>query len=181
MSNGLILVGRVARTHGNKGQVIVNPETDFAELRFRRGQVLLVGPEHSPVPREIRDVRFQQGRPIVAFEGIGSMDDAEALAGAELWVEAGSLQELPAHTYYHYDLVGCQVLDRGGRPVGTVTAIEGPMERSHLVVQGPRGEVMIPMAAGMVTVDLPSKRIVVDPPEGLLELNEKGGGVAGER
>lgn len=180
MSEDLLLVGRVARTHGNKGQVVVNPETDFAEQRFRRGQALLVGPPHAATPRAIREVRFQQGRPIVAFEGIETMNEAEALAGVELWVAAGDVDELPANTYYHHDLVGCDVLDRGGRRVGTVTGVEGPMERSHLVVQGQRGEVMIPMTAGMVTVDLASKRIVVDPPEGLLELNEKSGGVTGD-
>jgi 16S rRNA processing protein RimM len=169
-----LLVGRVARAHGNKGQVIVNPETDFPEQRFRRGQVLLVGLEPRPVPRAIREVRFQQGRPIVALDGIETMNDAEALAGAGLWVEAGSVGPLPENTFYHHDLVGCEVVDRSGAPVGTVTAVEGPMERSQLVVQGPHGEVLIPLAAEIVEVDLTAKRVIVDPPEGLLELNETG-------
>lgn len=168
----LLLVGRVARAHGNKGQVIVNPETDFPERRFRRGQVLLVGPEHGPVPRAIREVRFQQGRPVVALDGIETMDDAEALAGAGLWVAADTVEPLPENTFYRHDLVGCEVIDRGGGAVGTVTAVEGPMERSNLVVKGPRGEVMIPLAAGIASVDVAAKRITVTPPEGLLELNE---------
>jgi len=173
MVDDLLLVGRVARAHGNRGQVIVNPETDFADRRFREGQVLLVGPQQSAAPRRIREVRFQQGRPIVAFEGVESMDDAERLAGAELWVSAADVEPLPDNTFYRHDLVGCEVRDARDSLVGRVIAVEGPMERSHLIVEGERGEVMIPMSVGIVAVDLVAKRIVVNPPEGLLELNER--------
>src|SRR5512134_1866612 len=103
------------------------------------------------------------------------MNDAEALAGSELWIEAAGAGPLPEHTFYHHDLVGCEVVDRGGTAVGTVTAVEGPMARSQLIVQGARGEVLIPLAAGIVSVDLAAKRITVDPPEGLLELNAPKG------
>jgi 16S rRNA processing protein RimM len=171
----LLLVGRVARAHGNKGQVIVNPETDFPEQRFRPGQVLLVGSQQAVVPRGIREVRFHQGRPIIALDGIETMNDAEALAGTGLWVEAGSVEPLPDNTFYHHDLVGCVVVDGAGNPVGTVTAVEGPKERSRLVVQGPRGDVLIPLAAEIVEVDLAARRVVVTPPDGLLELNETRG------
>jgi 16S rRNA processing protein RimM len=174
MPDDLILVGRVARAHGNKGQVIINPSTDFAEQRFRKGQALLVGPETAAARRHIRDVRFHQGRPIVGFEGVETMNDAEALAGADLWVAAADVEPLPENTYYRHELVGCDVHDRNGASIGKVAAVEGSIERSHLVVQGRRGEVLIPLTAEMVSVDLPSKRITVDPPEGLLELNETG-------
>jgi 16S rRNA processing protein RimM len=95
-------------------------------------------------------------------------------------VAAADLEPLPENTFYRHDLIGCDVHDRGGAMVGKVTAVEGSIDRSYLIVQGGRGEVMIPLTAGMVTVDMPSKRITVDPPEGLLELNEKGGSVTGE-
>lgn len=173
MPDDLILVGRIARAHGIKGQVIVNPETDFAEQRFRKGQSLLVGPQDAPAARQIRDVRFHQGRPVIGFEGVETMSDAEALAGAELWVEAGGRDPLPDHTFYRHDLVGCDVVDRGGHPLGTVTAVEGAIERSYLIVRGSRGEVMIPLRVEIVAIDLPARRITVDPPEGLLEVNER--------
>jgi 16S rRNA processing protein RimM len=177
----LLLVGRVARAHGNRGQVIVNPETDFAEARFKVGHVLLVGPEDGPTPRRIRDVRFQQGRPIIALEGIESMNDAEGLAGQDLRMPVSALEPLPAGTFYRHDLIGCEVCevkDGEDRLLGRVTAVEGPMERSYLVVDGPRGEVLIPLAADIcVVVDPPRRRIVVDPPEGLLEANERKTGL----
>ena len=172
MADDLLLVGRVARAHGNKGQVIVNPETDFADERFRVGQTLLVGP--SAQPRRIVEVRFQQGRPIVALHGIETMNEAEALAGAELKMPVEALGPLPAGTYYHHDLIGCEVRDRYGSAIGRVSAVEGTIDRSRLVVAGSRGEVLIPLVAEIcVSVDPARQQIVVDPPEGLLELNTR--------
>ena len=90
----LVLVGRVARAHGNRGQVIVNPETDFPDERFRVGG-RAAGRSRSATARRIREVRFQQGRPIIALDGIETMNDAEALAGAELKVPAAPAGSLP--------------------------------------------------------------------------------------
>lgn len=169
----LLLVGRVARAHGNKGQVIVNPETDFARERFAVGNELVVedvqgGPSTT---RKITAVRFQGGRPIVALDGVETMNDAEALAGAELKMDAGVLGALPANTFYRHDLVGCEVMDTSGRAIGRVTGVEGPMEQSRLVVAGAKGELLIPMAEGIcVSVDTKGKTIVVNPPDGLFEL-----------
>jgi 16S rRNA processing protein RimM len=171
LTEDLILVGRVARAHGNKGQVIVNPDTDFPDARFAAGNLLIVEQAGTAVERRIASVRFQQGRPIVAFEGVETMDDAEALAGAELKVAASALPPLPGNTYYRHDLVGCDVKDTAGRAIGRVTAVEGSLERSRLVVEGAKGELLIPMVEGIcVSVDPAAKVIVVDPPEGLLEL-----------
>ena len=90
-------------------------------------------------------MRFQQGRPIVALDGVETMNDAEALAGAELKVPAEGLGPLPERTYYRHDLVGCEVRTKDGQVVGKVTAVEGPLERSRLVIAGQGGEVMVPM------------------------------------
>ena len=178
----LLLVGRVARAHGNRGQVIVNLETDFPEDRFKVGQVVLIGEAERPAGRRIESVRFHQGRPIVALEGIGSMNDAEALAGADIWVRASELAPLPAGTYYRHDLVGCEVRDVRQAVVGRVTAVDGPIERSHLVVDGARGEILIPLVEGIcVTVDPAAGLIVVNPPEGLLDANATRQAKPGDR
>ena len=170
----LLLVGRVARAHGNRGQVIVNLDTDFPDARFKVGEVLLVGPGREA--REITDVRFHQGRPVVALSGIDSMDAAEALAGAELHVRESAVAPLPDGTFYRHDLVGCQVRDATGAAIGEVTAVEGTLERSRLVVAGRRGEVLIPLVSSICTaIDPASRLIVVDPPEGLIDLNAPGG------
>ena len=167
----LLLVGRIARAHGNKGQVIVNPETDFPGERFAAGKVLVVEQGGQQVERRIASVRFQQGRPIIALDGVETMNDAESLAGAELKMPAETLAPLPGGTYYRHDLVGCEVWTKDGQVVGKVTDVEGSLERSRLVVARKGGELLVPMVATIcLEVDPVAKRIVIDPPEGLLEL-----------
>jgi len=171
MPEDLILVGRIARTHGIRGDLIVNPETDVPDERFVEGRVLYLEMPGRSEAVTIEAVRFHQGRPIVSFAGVDTMDAAEAIIGAELKVPEAELPPLPDGTYYRHDLVGCEVTDTRGQAIGRVTAVDGPLERSRLVIAGPRGEVMIPMVGGIcVSVDPKAKAIVVDPPAGLLDL-----------
>lgn len=172
MTDDRLVVGRVARAHGNRGQVIVNPDTDFAEDRFQEGRVLLVG--EAAVPRAITSVRFQQGRPIIGLAGIDSMDEAERLAGAELKMPLSDLAALPDGTFYRHDLVGCEVQDTDGRIIGEVAAVEGPMDGSRLVIHAPHGEVLIPLVADICVEVVPAERkIRVKAPDGLIELNAR--------
>jgi 16S rRNA processing protein RimM len=168
----LLLVGRVARAHGNRGQVIVNLETDFAEERFAVGRTLRIEQNGRASERRIASVRFHQGRPVVGFDGVETMDDAEALAGAELKIAESEAAPLADGTFYHHDLIGCEVRDVADRKIGTVVRVDGPMERSILAVDAPRGEVLIPLVADItVTVNPAAKLVVVNPPEGLIDLN----------
>ena len=168
----MVLVGIVARTHGNRGQVIVNNESDFAESRFTPGATLFARKGHGPVePLSVMSVRFQQGRPIVAFDGFGSIDDAERLAGAELKVPASVQAPLPANTFYYHELIGCEVVTAAGELIGKVASVEGTGGASRLVVRTTRREVLIPLAQEICAVDVAAKKIVVTPPEGLLEVN----------
>jgi 16S rRNA processing protein RimM len=170
----LALVGRIARAHGIRGQVIVNPETDFLDSRFRPGAILHVLRNGVPQALRVTTARVHQGRPIIGIEGIETMNDAEALAGLELRVPEEDLEPLPAGVFYRHELVGCRVETVAGQPVGEVQKVEGDMGISRLVVNGPGGEVLIPLAEAIcVTIDTAARRIVVDPPEGLLELNSR--------
>jgi 16S rRNA processing protein RimM len=171
----LLLVGRIARAHGNRGQVIVNPETDFAEQRFQPGRQVLVGQEGGALtPRTIASVRFHLGRPILGLEGIETMNDAEAMAGTPLWLAAAAVEPLPEGTFYRHDLRGCEVRTVGGEVIGSVVDVGGVLERSWLVIAGRRGEVLIPLTEEICTRVDPAARVIeVAPPEGLLELNER--------
>ena len=85
---------------------------------------------------------------------------------------SGGLKELPAGTYYHHELIGCTMATLDGRAIGVVRAVEGAEGSQRLVVGEGRGEVLVPLADEIcVQIDLEARRIVVDPPEGLLELN----------
>ena len=169
-----ILVGVVARTHGNRGEVIVNAETDFPDERFRQGaQLMTRRKDGTPATLEVATMRMHQGRPVILFTGVGSMSDAELLAGQELRIAevAGEAERLGEGEYYHRDLIGCAVVTESGESIGEVTAIEGDRSATRLVVRSRRNEVLIPLADAICTVDLKGKRITVRPPEGQLELN----------
>lgn len=168
----LVLVGFVARTHGIRGQVILNSETDFPEDRFRPGATLYARLGEGKIETlHVESARFQNGRPVLGLQGIASIDEAERLAGVELRIPASEQQSLPDGTYYHHELIGCGVVTREGQTVGSVTAVQGHGDATRLVVRGQRAEVLIPLAQEICTVDVAAKKIVVTPPDGLLEVN----------
>jgi 16S rRNA processing protein RimM len=168
----MAVVGRIARAQGNRGQVIVDPETDFPEERFKAGSVLQIRRKDATEALIIEAVRFHRGRPVLALAGVETMDAAEALAGAELRVEPGALQALPPGSFYRHDLIGCAVETTDGRRLGEVNAVEGDSTGSRLVIKSGGAEILIPLAEGIcVSIDTAGRKIVVDPPEGLVELN----------
>jgi 16S rRNA processing protein RimM len=170
--NDMVLVGRIARAHGIRGQVIIDPATDFPEERFKPGSILHVRRGDTIEPVTVESVRFHRGRPIIGLAGIATMNAAEALAGFELRVSVDALQPLPAGAYYHHDLIGCSVSTLGGESIGRVKGIEGEGTSSRLVVQRGAGDVLIPMVDGIcMEIDVAGRRIVVEPPEGLLDVN----------
>jgi 16S rRNA processing protein RimM len=168
----MAVVGRIARPHGIRGQVIVNVETDFPEQRFQPGAELFVDRHGAVEPLTLTTVRFHQGRPVVGFAGVERIEDAQDLVGLDLRVPAERLAQLPSGMFYRHDLVGCRVETAAGALIGIVKRVEGSTTVSRLVVAEDRGEILIPLVSQICTaIDLNAKRIVVEPPDGLLELN----------
>jgi len=170
----MVVVGRIARPHGLRGHVIVNPETDFIGERYRPGADLWIRLADGERRLTITAARVQGGRPVVAFDGLSRIEDVERLNGLELRIPEDALQPLEPGRYYEHQLVGCRVETRAGAAVGPVVRVEGGAGGSRLVVEGRRGEVLIPLAVDIcVDIDVAAKRIRIDPPDGLLELNVK--------
>jgi len=168
----MAIVGRVARAHGIRGQVIVQVETDFPLERFRPGAELFINRGGVPEPITLTTARFHRERPVIGIGGVDDMNGAQALAGTELRIPRERLVALPAGTFYHHDLVGCSVETRAGESLGVVEKVEGTWGGSRLVVGTPRGEILVPLADPICsTIDLAARRIVIDPPEGLVDLN----------
>jgi len=168
----MAVVGRVARAHGLKGQVIVNPETDFPGERFKPGAELFMSRAGNVERLILTTVRFHRDRPVIGIDGVADINAASKLAGLELRIPAERLAALPAGSYYRHDLVGCRIETSGGQLVGTVKAVEGDAAGSRLVIDTPGGEVLVPLAVEIcTTIDTAGKRIVIEPPAGLLELN----------
>ena len=174
--DGMAVVGTIARPHGIRGQVIVNVDTDFPAERFRAGSELFVDRGGVVEGLTVTAVRFHQGRPIVSLAGVESMNAARLLAGRELRVPADRLAPLGEGTFYRHDLVGCRVETAAGAAVGVVKHVEGTLDASRLVVDAGGEEILIPLASEICTaIDANGKRIVIEPPEGLLELNRRSG------
>jgi len=170
----LVLVGRVTRTHGHRGAVIVRPDTDFPEARFVPGAKVWIARANGPAEVTIVDAWFHNGRPIVTLEGVNSMNDAELLRGAELRVPEDALQPLPEGAFYHFQLIGCEVVTVGGEAVGTVRAVDGEAGSHRLSIGAADGEVLVPLVTSIcVSIDVAAKRIVIDPPAGLLDVNRR--------
>lgn len=123
----------------------------------------------------IATIRFQKGRPVVSFDGIDSIDAVEGLAGEELRVPLDRLRPLPEGTFYRHDLIGCRAELEDGTPLGVVSDVEIGMGGHRLVIAAPgRNPLLVPMVTEICpTIDLADKRIVIRPPAGLLELNER--------
>jgi len=172
----MVLVGRIARPHGLKGHVVVNPDTDFVEDRFAAGTTFWTRTASGDAQLAVATARVHGGYPIVRFAGCERIEDAERLAGLELRVPEETLQPLAAGTYYQHQLAGCEVVDTAGANIGRVSRVEGGAGSMRLVIEGTRGEVQVPLADAICRdIDVAARRIVIDPPEGLLELNEKTG------
>jgi 16S rRNA processing protein RimM len=172
----MVLVGRIARPHGLRGEVVVTPETDFVEDRFRAGATLWTRSSRGDEVLTISTARVQNGRPVIGLEGFATIEEVERLAGLELRVPEEALKALADGTYYVHQLVGCVVETASGQRVGEVTHVEAGSGTSLLAIAGPRGEVLVPLATDIcVEVDVVGRRIRIEPPEGLLELNVLGG------
>ena len=121
----MVLVGRIARPHGLRGDVAVHPETDFVEARFERGATVWTRSGDRIEALVVASVRLQGGRPVVAFEGRTRREDVETLAGAELRVPEAMLQPLASGQYYEHQLIGCCVETVRSDVIGPVIRVEG--------------------------------------------------------
>lgn len=110
------------------------------------------------------------------LSGVQTKEQADALKGLRLFAERTALPALPDDEFYHADLIGLQVLDTGGAPLGKVRAVHNHGATDLLEIQGPglKTTVLLPFTHDAVpTVDLSTGRIIADPPEGLFPDDEK--------
>jgi 16S rRNA processing protein RimM len=150
---------------------VVAPESDFAEERFRIGAAVYMRRDGEPSVLTVRTSRAHAGRWIVGFDGVSSIDEAEALRDVELRIAADAVRPLGPGAYYLHDLVGCDVRTIAGARVGRVSRVEMRTGVPMLVV-GEGDEVLVPFAEPICrAVDLTARTIAIDPPEGLVELN----------
>ena len=169
-----IAIARIARTRGNRGEVLADLYTDTPGRFDDLVDVWLEfdgGKAHERVRKKLEDVWDHKGRKVLKFEGVDSINDAEPLAGCWVTVPTDQAVKLPEGTYFNHDLVGCTVSDLDGTLIGKVSKVLEIAGNTQLVVRGGGREYLIPAVKSIcVEISIPEKRIVIDPPEGLMDL-----------
>lgn len=167
-----LVVGRIGRPHGIRGEVSVEVRTDSPDERFAPGSVLVTDPvERGPLT--VSRLHWHSGRLLLTIEGVTDREGAEALRNTLLVVESDELPELDdPDEFYDHQLIGLRAELEDGTALGLVDDVVHAPAEELLAVRKPDGdELMIPFVSAIVpTVDLAGGRVVVQPPEGLLEL-----------
>ncbi len=162
-----LAVGRVLSPHGIRGEVEVEIHTDFPE-RFAPGARFLAG-EHKE-PLTVEGVRPYRKRLLIKFEEVTDRTGAEALGGEWLYVPIEEAWPLGEDEYYEYQIIGLEVWTEEGEYLGVVDHIIYTGANDVYVVQGPRGEVLIPAIQQVILdVDLDRERITIHVLPGLLD------------
>lgn len=158
-----IALAVVTRPHGVRGAVrmkVFNPDTTVLAPGLRATLALREAPARTV---QVLTVTPAKETWMVTFEGVTSLEAAEALRGAELQVPRTALPELEEGEFYHVDLPGCDVLDQAGQRMGVVKQVASYPSVDALVVDTADGELEIPIVDGIVTrIDVPARQIVVD-------------------
>lgn len=168
----LVVIGEIVRPHGLRGEVRVVPHTDRPERFEGLVECVLWDPaSDGRAVRRVTGARRQGDAVLLFLEGCESVDAATALVGRVIALpRAEALPPPPGHVY-PWQLVGCQVLTDDGRTVGELSGIELSPAHDLWVVRDAAGEHLIPAVAEIVVdVDVDARRVVIRPPEGLLEL-----------
>lgn len=181
VSGHWVAIARLVRPRGRKGEILAEVLTDFPDRFDQLKRAFLEASGGPPQPVEIAEIWWHGERLILRFEGFESIAQAKSLQGRLLLVPVEERVKLGANQYYLSDIIGCEVL-RGGRRIGTVTAVEPTGGADLLCVQPAQsaeasGEILIPFAREICPeIDVVARRIVIEPPEGLIDLNVRAAG-----
>lgn len=166
----LIAIAKIAKPRGLKGELVADLLTDFPERFEGLENVLAVFPEGERREMKIENAWFQNGRIVLKFEDFDSIESSELLRNAMICVAESEAIELDAGEYFDWQLEGCNVETVEGEEIGKVRGVMRTGGTENLVVAGSDKEMLIPFANAIcVEVDIENKRIIVNPPDGLLE------------
>jgi 16S rRNA processing protein RimM len=165
-----VVVGRVLRPHGLKGDLVVEVLSDVPG-RLRSGvELWLVPPDGDAERVRLESVRVHPSGALIRLAGREERGAVEGLRGAELLVEREDVPAPPPGSYYHYELLGCRCHDRREGDLGVVDELVADGGGLLLAIDGPRGRLLVPFAEAFLSgVDVAARRIDLDLPPGLVE------------
>ena len=170
----LVIVGRVRKAHGIRGDLVVEPITDAPDAIFASGRRVIAGTVSGDVSHDRRELHVERASPfkggyIVHFQGIDDRTVADTWRDRYLLVPADELEPLGEDEIYLHELLGMEVVLGSGEEVGSVEELFELPQGLTLEVRRPAGTVMIPYDRVVVHVDREMRRLTIDPPEGLLD------------
>ncbi len=171
-----LVVGHLNKAHGTKGEVFIWPLTDHPESMFAPGVVLYLGDAQgviSPVmpTRCVETSRAYRQGYLVRFEGVYDRHGSESLCDRYVLREIDDVAELEAGEVFYHDLLGMEVVTLDGTNLGEVIEVYEVRPADLLEIRGPEKTILIPYIVQMVqSVSVEDNRIVLDPPEGLLDV-----------
>jgi 16S rRNA processing protein RimM len=164
------MVGRIGRAHGIRGEVVIGVSTDEPDERFAPGAVL----DTDRGPLTVRARRWHSGQLLVRFEGCDDRNEAEELRGLWLGVDGDALPRPDdPDEFLDHDLEGLFVITTDGRSLGEVAGVLH-LGQDLLQIRTTDGkDLLVPFVKAIVPeVNLDARRILIDPPAGLLDLGE---------
>lgn len=165
-----IVVGRIVKAHGTGGEMLIEVLSD-APNRFAPGARVEAGElEGKRRVLKVHKSRVDRGKLLVAFTGVRTRDDAAALRGSLLSIAAEDVAPPAEGTYYEWQIVGLDVVDQDGKPLGRLVRVEERAGNDLWVVDTGHGETLVPAVEEFIrSVDLEARRVVVRVIPGLFE------------
>ena len=171
--DNFVLVGRVSKPHGIKGELKIFPYSGHPEdFTFFKEVLLLQRDKSEGKAFTVTRSRGQGKFAILKLDGVEGRDASESFSGQEVWTRMEMLPPLEDDEFYWHEMVGLQVVTDAGRQLGTVTSLFTSGAQDILVITGTGQEYLIPAQNEfIVTLDNETNTLVVSPPAGLLEIN----------
>lgn len=168
----LIIVARAVRTRGLKGELVADVLTDFPERFEHISELTGVGSSGDRKQLELESYWFQNDRMVLKFTGYDTVESANALVGYQFGLPEAERVQLPKDEYYDWELEGCAVENKPNSIIGKVREVMKTGGVALLVIEDEAGrENLVPMVQSIVVeIDILRKRILIDAPDGLLDL-----------
>ena len=167
-------VGKIVNTQGIKGEVRVISKTDFSEERYKKGKELFLFQEDKkPITLTIKSHRKHKNFDILSFEGHPNINDVEKYRDGILKISKEDVGKLEENAFYYHEIIGLEVFDEEDKNLGTIKEFLSPGANDVWVIgQNQKGkkDILIPYIESVVkSVDVESKKVTVEIPEGLID------------
>ncbi len=175
----LYYVGKIVKTYGRHGEVLVKLDTDEPET-YEGMESVLLEIKGQPVPFFVNNSRLHKSMLLrVDFEDINSIEDAEELVGRKLFLPLSTLPELTGNQFYYHEIMGFEAVDEKHGPLGLIKDVNDMAAQPYFIIRHPSGkEILVPIHDDfLLKVDRTAKKIHLQTPEGLVKLflNERPG------